>query len=101
MGSEPEEPFFEGPVEMPITGKLDLHSFRPEDIGELIPDYIQACREKGIYKIRIVHGKGIGNLRRGVEAILSKHPDVVEFVQASEYFGSWGATIVTLRPRPE
>jgi|SRR3982750_2741549 DNA-nicking Smr family endonuclease len=101
MSSEPDEPFFEGPVEMPIDGELDLHTFRPEDIGELVPDYIQACREKGIYKIRIVHGKGTGSLRRGVEAILSKHPDVISFLQASEHFGSWGATIVSLRAKTE
>ena len=51
---------------MPITGELDLHSFRPQDLGGLIPDYIEACREKGIYKLRIVHGKGIGNVRREI-----------------------------------
>jgi DNA-nicking Smr family endonuclease len=82
---------------MPITGELDLHSFRPEDLGELIPDYIDACREKGIYKIRIIHGKGIGNVRRSVEAILSRHPAVLSYAQASESMGGWGATIVTLR----
>ena len=98
MNSEPDDSFPEGPVELPITGELDLHSFRPRDLGDLIPDYLAACRAKGIYKIRIVHGKGIGNIRRSVEAILSRHPDVQSFVQASEQMGSWGATIVTLRP---
>jgi DNA-nicking Smr family endonuclease len=83
---------------MSITGELDLHSFRPQDLGHLIPDYLEACREKGIYKIRIVTGKGIGNVRRSVEAILSRHPDVVSYVQASETMGGWGAIIVTIRP---
>ena len=97
MESSGDGAFPEGPVRMPITGELDLHSFRPQDLGELIPDYIEECRAKGIYKIRIVHGKGIGNVRRSVEAILARHPDVQSFAQASEQMGGWGATIVTLR----
>jgi len=92
LSGEPGEP-----VQMPITGELDLHSFRPQDLGDLIPDYLEACREKGIYKIRIVTGKGIGNVRRSVEAILSRHPDVIGHVQAREAMGGWGAIIVTIR----
>ena|SRR2546423_13586806 len=94
-----QDPFSDAPVPLPITGELDLHSFRPRDLGELIPDYIEECRARGIGKIRIVHGKGIGNVRRSVEAILSRHPDVESFVQAGEQMGGWGATIVTLRPK--
>jgi len=97
MENNGEEGFAEEPVQMPITGELDLHSFRPQDLGDLIPDYIEECRAKGIYKIRIVHGKGIGNVRRSVEAILARHPDVLSFAQAGEQMGGWGATIVMLR----
>ena len=97
MNDESEQP--DEIVPMPITGELDLHSFRPKDLGDLIPDYIEACREKEIHKIRIVTGKGIGNVRRSVEAILSRHPDVINFTQASESMGSWGALIVTIRPK--
>jgi len=95
--NEEEQPSTERVVPLPITGELDLHSFRPQDLGELIPDYIEECRAKGIYKIRIVHGKGIGNVRRRVEAILARHPDVLSFAQAGEQMGGWGATIVMLR----
>ena len=99
MNDKGEQSFSDEPVPLPITGELDLHSFRPQDLGELIPDYIEECRAKGICKIRIVHGKGIGNVRRSVEAILSRHPDVISFLPASEQFGGWGATIVTLRAK--
>jgi DNA-nicking Smr family endonuclease len=98
VSDETDEPFHEVPINLPITGELDLHSFRPQDLGSLIPDYIEACRAKGIHKIRIVHGKGIGNIRRSVEAILSRHPDVEKYIQASEQMGGWGAVIVTLKP---
>ncbi len=86
------------PAELPINGVLDLHTFRPRDVKDLVPDYLEACRQKGIYKIRIIHGKGIGQLRQTVHAILSRHPDVVDYGLAPEAFGGWGATIVNLRP---
>jgi DNA-nicking Smr family endonuclease len=61
-------------------------------------DYLTECRARGILRVRIIHGKGIGQLRQTVHTILSRHPDVAEFHLASEPFGGWGATIVHLKP---
>ncbi len=85
------------PVQLPIDGVLDLHTFRPKEIKGLIVDYLAACQEQGIYQVRIIHGKGIGNLRRTVHSILSKHPDVVSFALDHPEYGGWGATLVSLR----
>jgi len=86
---------------MPIDGVLDLHTFHPREIKDLVPDYLAACQERGIYQVRIIHGKGIGNLRRTVHSILSKHPEVVSFSLDHPEYGSWGATLVALRrPNP-
>ena len=82
---------------LPIDGMLDLHTFRPRDLPELIPDWITACRTHGLFEVRIVHGKGTGALRRSVHALLARNPDVVEFRLAPEARGGWGATLVTLR----
>ena len=68
-----------GAFEVPIEGTLDLHTFRPEDIKDLIPDYIQECRERGISRVRIVHGKGTGVLRNIVHSILEGLPEVTEY----------------------
>lgn len=86
-------------VKIPIDGVLDLHAFSPEDVKDLVPEYLQECRSRGIYHIRIVHGKGIGTLRRIVHSILKKNPNVLRF-QTSHYGGGdWGATEVELRPQ--
>jgi DNA-nicking Smr family endonuclease len=87
------------PVEFPIDGTLDLHTFRPGEVRDLVPDYLAACRERGILQVRIIHGKGTGILREKVHSILGRMPEVASFRLAGEDGGGWGATIVTLRPK--
>ena len=84
------------PIELPINGILDLHLFSPKDVKELIPDYVEACLEKEIYSIRIIHGKGKGVLRRLVHSILEKNDHVISFRLADDS-SSWGATLVELK----
>jgi len=85
-------------VEQPIDGVLDLHTFRPADAKNLVADYLDACRERAILEVRIVHGKGTGTLRQIVHSVLDRRADVVRYGLAPDG-SSWGATLVTLRPR--
>jgi DNA-nicking Smr family endonuclease len=86
------------PIQLPIDGVLDLHTFQPRDVQDLVVEYLAACRGKGILQARLIHGKGVGQLRRTVHSVLAKHPDVVSFTLDHPQFGGWGATIVYLRP---
>lgn len=85
------------PIEIPIDGTLDLHTFRPSDIKSLVPDYLEECRKKNILQVRIVHGKGTGTLRRTVHATLDRLDYVIKYRLGDETSGSWGATLVVLR----
>jgi DNA-nicking Smr family endonuclease len=83
-------------VELEITGELDLHHFRPEEVAELVPDYLAAAAERGLVDLRIVHGKGRGTLRRIVHAALERS-DLVESFTPDPGRGGWGATVVRLK----
>lgn len=84
------------PIELPIDGILDLHTFRPQDVGHLVDDYLEACAEKGLREVRIIHGKGRGTLRETVHVRLRRNPRVASFNLATDR-GGWGATVVSLR----
>jgi DNA-nicking Smr family endonuclease len=99
MTERPDDEEFSKPVELPIDGVLDLHTFQPREVKEIVLSYLEACREAGILEVRIIHGKGIGNLQRTVHALLKRHPEVISFAPASQLYGGSGATIVRLRPR--
>ena len=86
------------PVPIPIDGVLDLHTFHPRELADLLPEYLAACRERGILEVRVIHGKGTGTLRRAVHALLGRLSEVQSFRPAEETAGGWGATLVVLRP---
>jgi dsDNA-specific endonuclease/ATPase MutS2 len=95
MEEQDDEP---GAIDLIIDGVLDLHTFRPADVSGLVVDYLEACRERGILHVRIIHGKGTGQLRRTVHRVLQSLPGVVSFRLAGEDSGGWGATLVELLP---
>jgi len=85
------------PVELPITDVLDLHSFRPAEVPDVVREYLDAAYEKGYRELRIVHGKGVGVQRQTVRTLLSRDPRVEAFGDAPLEAGSWGATWVRMR----
>ncbi len=93
-----EESFEDSPIELEIDGVLDLHTFHPREVPELLDDYLAACLDKGILDLRIVHGKGKGILRDRVRSILKRHALVDAFSEAPLEAGGWGATLVRLKP---
>jgi DNA-nicking Smr family endonuclease len=86
------------PLEVPITGELDLHAFSPRDIPSVVEEYVRACRERGILRLRLVHGRGRGVQRAVVRRKLASMAAVVSFSDAAAGSGGWGATSVVLEP---
>ena len=81
---------------MKLTDELDLHTFRPQECADVVEEYVRAAQAAGLARVRIIHGKGIGTLRRIVHGVLERHPAVARFALADAASGHWGATIVEL-----
>jgi DNA-nicking Smr family endonuclease len=94
---EDDAPWEPETVELPITDVLDLHSFRPSEVPDVVRDYLDAAHEKGFRDLRIVHGKGVGVQRQTVRTLLERDPRVEGFGDAPMEAGGWGATWVRLR----
>ena len=111
MGDEPEDDDLEDDegddvdeleaVEIPITDTLDLHTFLPKEVADVVRDYLDAAWEKGLRELRIVHGRGIGVQREIVRKVLERDPRVRDFHNAPPEAGGWGATLVSLAAPPE
>lgn len=89
------DPFTE-PVEIEVTDSIDLHSFHPSEIREVVESYLAEAHKKGFTIVRIIHGKGVGVQREIVRKVLSETDFVKGFKNAPEFSGSWGATIAEL-----
>ena len=83
-------------VKLAIEDVLDLHTFRPKDIPDLLEDYFTECIRAGIYSVRIIHGKGKGIQKKRVRGLLEKNSMVRTFNEAPPEAGGWGATLVEL-----
>jgi DNA-nicking Smr family endonuclease len=86
------------PIEVPIDGTLDLHTFLPGEIPDLLEDYLNLCRDNRIFQVRVIHGKGKGILKARVRSLLESNPLVLRIEDAPVDAGGWGATIVVLKP---
>jgi len=83
-------------VILPIEDTIDLHTFCPRDIPDVVKEYLNECIRLGYKEVRIIHGKGKGHQRAIVQNILAKIPYVKNFKDAPYDRGGFGATIVYL-----
>ena len=84
-------------VELPLEDRLDLHTFAPRDVEEVVRGYLDDAFAAGFPGVRLIHGKGVGVRRELVRNLLAADARVASFGDAPLGGGTWGATIVTFR----
>jgi len=82
---------------VPIEDSLDLHSFLPRDVPDVVSDYLDEARRRGFREVRLIHGKGKGVRRAEIRKLLAADARVGEVFDAPPERGGMGATIVILR----
>jgi DNA-nicking Smr family endonuclease len=85
------------PVELQITDVLDLHSFLPREISSVVRDYLDLAEQRGLTRVRIIHGRGKGVQRNTVRTILERDSRIAAFGDAPTEAGGWGAMWVEMK----
>ncbi len=80
-------------VDLPIEDTIDLHTFLPREIADLVEEYLYQAVLKGYREVRIIHGRGIGVQRSIVHSVLQKHTSVVAYRDEMDH----GSTVAMLR----
>lgn len=79
--------------------EVDLHGMFADEAIERLGQAISDALACGHVRLRIVHGKGTGILRREVREALKRHPMVRTFQYAPAHEGGEGVTIAALGSR--
>jgi DNA mismatch repair protein MutS2 len=79
-----------------IGPEINVLGSTSEEACARVERYLDDAYLSGLTKVRIVHGKGTGALRKVVADLLKAHPLVEGFTLADQIEGGSGATVVTL-----
>ncbi len=79
-----------------VSAEVDLRGLTGEECRERLELYLDRALLAGYPRIRIIHGKGGGVLRRIVREMLRGHDRVRSFRDGEPFEGDWGVTIALL-----
>ena len=77
--------------------ELDVRGMLVDEANIIVDRYLDDAYNAGLSEVNIIHGKGTGALRAGVQAFLKRHPRVKGYRMGSYGEGDAGVTVVTLK----
>jgi DNA mismatch repair protein MutS2 len=80
-----------------LLSELNVIGHTVEEAIDRVARFLDDTLVTDLREVRIVHGHGTGQLRRGLQQYLKEHPLVQKYYTAPENQGGGGATIVELK----
>ena len=80
-----------------LTTELDLRGMNAEEAIQALGIFIDKCVLSGLSEVRIIHGKGLGVLKKTVQEELKHHPNIAEYRLGRYGEGEDGVTIAKLK----
>ncbi|HTX36140.1 MAG TPA: Smr/MutS family protein [Bryobacteraceae bacterium] len=81
----------------PVYQEINVIGQRAEEARDHVDEFLDRAVMATASRVRIVHGHGMGILKKVVAELLSHHPHVARFYPATQQEGGAGATIAELR----
>jgi DNA mismatch repair protein MutS2 len=81
----------------PLFQEINVIGQRAEEASDAVDQFLDRAVMATASRVRIVHGHGMGILRKAIWQLLGKNPHVAKFYQAPQSEGGAGATIVELK----
>ena len=87
-----------------VQDALDLHGLRSDAARELLVDFLNQAKRKGLRCVRVVHGKGTRSpnrepvLKRKMAQWLQQREEILAYCEAPAVDGGSGATVILLKP---
>ncbi len=80
-----------------VKSEIDLRGMMLEEALDATDKFLDECSVSGLSSVSIIHGKGTGVLRNGIQTMLRKHPHVKSFRLGRYGEGENGVTIAELK----
>lgn len=80
-----------------VATEINVIGLTVDEAIPIIDKFLDECSMTSMKTTRIVHGKGTGRLRNGIQAYLKKHPHVKSYRNGTFGEGEMGVTIVELK----
>jgi DNA mismatch repair protein MutS2 len=81
----------------PAYQEINVIGQHAEEAREAVDEFLDRAMMATASRVRIVHGFGMGVLRKTIHELLSRHPHVARFYPAPQQEGGGGATIVEIK----
>jgi DNA mismatch repair protein MutS2 len=89
--------FKPAPELAPVHQEINIIGRHAEEARDEVDQFLDHAVMATASRVRIVHGHGMGILRKVIQEMLAKHPHVARYYPAPQSEGGSGATIVELR----
>ena len=80
-----------------VPAEINVIGQTVEDATREVERFVDRAFLAGLTRIRVVHGSGMGILRKALRQFLEKHPHVQSIAEPPQNQGGGGATVVDLR----
>jgi DNA mismatch repair protein MutS2 len=80
-----------------VPSEINVIGQTVDEASPKVEKFVDRAFLAGLPRVRVVHGSGMGILRKALRQLLQQHPHVASVVEAPQNEGGGGATLVELK----